>query len=181
MTPEFDPSRAIIFDFARGQMRDDEGSARLNLPAAALVRLCEQAGPEARKDFAQSLGSEMGRRIVAQLGQRASEASLEVWAAHLGGQLALLGLGDLSIEQWGRALVLSVEGAPAGTTEMVGQLLAASLQRALGRDAEVVAFALDERTAYLVVSADTARKVAELVGTGAGLGQVVESLHEGAA
>ena len=87
----------------------------------------------------------------------------------------------LSIEQWGRALVLSVEGAPAGTTEMVGQLLAASLQRALGRDAEVVAFALDERTAYLVVSADTARKVAELVGTGAGLGQVVESLHEGAA
>ncbi|HXS15815.1 MAG TPA: hypothetical protein VN764_01415 [Polyangiaceae bacterium] len=181
MTPRFDPTKAILFDLARGQMRDDEGNARLNLPAALLVRLCEQAGPAAAQDFAQSLGSDVGRRIESRLGQHIKTASLEEWTDHLGGQLALLGLGDLSVERWGQALTFVVSSAPAGCTTFIGQLLGAALQRALARQVELVAFAEQSITKYLLVAPDTAAKVSALVQSGQGIGQVVEQLKQGAA
>ena len=37
---------------------------------------------------------------------------------HLGGELALLGLGSLGLERWGRALVLTVEGAPSANSSI---------------------------------------------------------------
>jgi len=181
MTPRFDPTKAILFDLARGQMRDDEGNARLNLPAALLVRLCEQAGPSAAQDFAQSLGSEVGRRIESRLGQHVKTASLEEWTDHLGGQLALLGLGNLSVERWGQALTFVVTQAPAGVTTVVGQLLGAALQRALARQVQLVAFSEESQTTYLLVAPDTADKVTALAQAGQGLGQVVQQLKQGAA
>ncbi len=181
MTTEFDPSRALVFDLNQGTLRDDEGNARVNLPAAALLRLCEQAGPEAQKDFAQSLGSDLGRRIFERLEKGGTHASLELWASHLGGHLALIGLGDLSIEQWGKALVLSVSDHPKTASELVGQLLRAALQRALGRDTALVSFESGTKTSYLVVAPQTENKVKTMVQGGAGLGQVIEQLHRGAA
>jgi hypothetical protein len=181
MTPRFDPTKAILFDLARGQMRDDEGNARLNLPAALLVRLCEQAGPAATQDFAQSIGSEVGRRIESRLGQHVKTASLEEWTDHLGGQLALLGLGNLSAQRWGQALSFVVTQAPAGCTTVIGQLLGAALQRALGRQVQLVAFSEDSQTTYLLVAPDTAAKVTTLAQAGQGIGQVVQQLKQGAA
>lgn len=181
MTPRFDPTRAIKFDLARGQMRDDEGTARVNLPAHVLLRLCEQAGESAQKDFAQGLGSDVGRRIVERLGKAMQDASVEAWTEHLGGQLALLGLGDLSIEQWGKALVLVIDGAPQGTASIVGPLLGAAITRASGRSVQLIAFENESSVSYLVVSAEGALHALELMRSGAGLGQVVEQLHRGAA
>jgi len=181
MTPHFDPTRAIIFDIARGQMRDDEGSERLNIPAQALLRLLEQAGTDAQKDFAQSLGSDLGRRMVDRLGKNLSDASLPLLTEHLGGQLALIGLGDLSIEQWGPALVLSVSGTPQGFTPMTGQLLGAALQRVFSRQVQLVAFEKGTTIAYLVVSEIAAARVAALKASGASLGQVIDQLQKGAA
>lgn len=181
MTPRFDPTRAIKFDLARGQMRDDEGNPRVNLPAHVVLRLCEQAGESAQKDFALGLGSDVGRRIVERLGQTLTDASVEAWAEHLGGQLALLGLGDLGIEQWGKALVFIVDGAPAGTSSLVGQLLGAAVTRASGRSVQLIAFEQESTISYLVVSAEAALRALDLMRSGAGLGQVVEQLHRGAA
>ena len=179
MTPRFDPTRAIVYDLAQGQLRDDEGSSRLNLPVDLLARLLEQAGPQATSDFAASLGTELGRRVADRMGETAVGASVEAWAEHLGGQVALLGLGNLSVEQWGKALILRVAGAPQGMTGVLTLLLQSALQRALGRDVRLLHFDGKEGAGFLVVAPSTAQRAQSLVDGGASLGQVVEQLHQG--
>jgi hypothetical protein len=181
MTPRFDPTRAIIYDLAMGQLKDDEGVARLNLPFHLLLRLCEQAGADAAADFAQSLGGELGRRVQDRLGKQTGTADMAAWAEHLGGQLALVGLGGLQIERWGRALVLRMAGAPEGASALLASVLTGALQRGLGRDMAAVAFEDDETIAYLILSRDSAARARNLREAGQGLGQVVEQLHRGAA
>ncbi len=181
MTPRFDPTRAIIYDLARGQLRDDEGASRLNLPAHLLLRLCEHAGHEASSEFSRALGAELGRRVADKLGREKDTANVEVWTEHLGGQFALIGLGDLKVEQWGRALVLRITDAPKGMSHIIEGVLEGALQRGLSRKATVVGFDRDGELECLVVSDETAGRVRALAQDGAGLGQVVEELHKGAA
>lgn len=180
MTPRFDPTRAVVFDWARGQLRDDEGASRLNLPASLVLRLLESAGASASRDFAFGLGTELGRRISDRLGKDAERAPLSAWAEHLGGQLALLGLGDLQLDRWGRALVLRVVGAPSSSENVLTAVFEGVLQRGLGRSAEVVAFTREGNSAevhYLVLSAASAVRARELREAGSSLGQVIETLH----
>lgn len=180
-TPRFDPSRSILVDLARGQLRDDEDAARVNLPAHLLSRLCEQAGEHATRDFSSALGTELGRRIKDRLGNAVEKATTEEWVEHLGGQLALVGLGDLSMEQWGKALVLRVVGSPAGLTEVVSGVLCGTLSRALGRNISTVSFESEDGTAFLILTQSAAEKVQKLADAGAGLGEAVDQLHRGAA
>lgn len=181
MTPRFDPTRAIIYDLARGQLRDDEGASRLNLPAHLLLRLCDHAGHEGTSEFARALGAELGRRVADKLGSGKDAANVEVWTEHLGGQVALVGLGDMKVEQWGRALVLRISGAPPGMTKILEGVLEGALQRGLSRKATVIGFERDNETEFLVVSDETAPRIRALSQSGSSLGQVVEELHRGAA
>lgn len=181
MTPRFDPTRAIIYDLARGQLRDDEGASRLNVPAHLLLRLCEHAGPDCSRDFARSLGEELGRRVADKLSQERQSASVEVWTEHLGGQLALVGLGDLKVEQWGRALVLRVAGAPKGIATLLEGVLEGALHRGLGRKVSPVSFERGDEIEFLILSDDAAPRAQALRQEGSTLGQIVEALHKGAA
>jgi hypothetical protein len=178
MTPRFDPTRAIIYDLTGGQLRDDEGVSRVNLPIHQLVRLLEQAGADSTADFGRGLGSDLGRRIASKLEKT---SGIDAFTEHLGGHVALLGLGCLTVERWGKALVLRVAGVPEGAEALLGAVLEGALQRALGRQVATVAFASDKSTGYLVVSSATADRVRGLRSAGEGLGQVVEQLHRGAA
>ena len=181
MTPRFDPTRAIVYDLACGQLRDDEGASRLNLPTHLLLRLCEHAGEQGTSEFAHALGDDLGRRLADQLGDERTNADIEAWTEHLGGQVALVGLGDLKVEQWGRALVLRISGAPEGTTKILEGVLEGALQRGLSRQTRLVGFDRDGETEFLVLSSDAADRVRSMAQTGAGLGQIVEELHKGAA
>jgi len=179
MTPRFDPTRAIVYDLSRGQLRDDEGQARLNVPYFQLHRLCEQAGVEATADFGQALGGDIGRRIRERLGSNVDVADVSVWTEHLGGHLALLGLGDLTLERWGRALVVRVSGAPAGSASLLSAVVTGALQRGLGRNVQIVPFEVEDAVALLVLSPETAGRARALREAGESLGRVVEQLHRG--
>jgi hypothetical protein len=181
MTPRFDPTRAIVYDLARGQLRDDEGASRLNLPVHLLVRLCESAGADAARDFGYALGEELGRRIADRMGDDRTGASIEEWTEHLGGQIALVGLGNLSVERWGKALVLRVAGPALGTLTLLEAVLAGCIQRGLGRQVSVVGFERGAEAEFLVLSGEGADKARQLAEGGAQLGHIVEELHKGAA
>jgi len=177
MIPRFDPTRAVVFDFARGRMRDEEGEARVNLPASALVRLFDSAGEPATRAFAAEIGVELGRRMLGRFRDDAKVAPLETWADHLGGQVALLGLGDLSVERWGRALVFRVRGVPRDLEGVVGVLLEAALHRVFGHEVRLPGFAQGQDAAFLAVSPATAERVYQLAAAGGGLTQAIEALH----
>ena len=181
MTQRFDPTRAIVFDLARGQLRDSEGARRLNLPNDLVLRLYRESAPEVRRDFAQALGTDLGRRVSDSFGSAVRAESVEAWTEHLGGQLALIGLGNLRVERWGKGLVLRVEGSPVETAQLLKEVLSGALQRGLGGEIALVAFEDVDSIAYLVLSPESARQAEELVQQGKSLSGVLESLHQGAA
>ncbi len=135
----FDASHGLTFDLARGNVQGEGGSTRVILPADVLATLLAAAGDDATRTAGSALGEAMGKRVASRLGEGpegARAASLEGFAEHLGGELALAGLGSLGLERWGRALVLVVDHAPLGPDgdALLGAVLASALSAATARE-----------------------------------------------
>lgn len=169
----------MSFDLARGRV--ECGGEHVLVPADALVDLCKQAGSEAVTDFGRRLGTAAGRRVAERLGDGAPGATLEEVLDHLGGELALLGLGSLGLERWGRALVLVVEGGPFGQQLdlLLGAVLEGALQRAFGRDCRAAKLARDDRTVrFLIASSNAASLVSQWLGAGVSYGDALTRLQQ---
>ena len=178
MATRFNPSGSVSFDLARGRV--DCGGEHVLVPADALIDLCRHAGDDAVTDFGRRLGTAAGRRVAERLGDGASSATLEEVLDHLGGELALLGLGSLGLERWGRALVLSVDGAPFGQQldRLLGATLEGALQRAFGRDCHATKLVRDDRRVrFLIGNANLAGKVSEWLGSGLSYGEALTRLQ----
>jgi hypothetical protein len=146
----FDPSKAVTFDLTQGLVHRDahhEGTAvtrggdpaaqpvpQVLVPADALVALASAAGKEATETFARALGSAVGRRIAARLAGNAGASPVEVVVEHLAGELAVGGLGSLTLERWGLAAVLVMDPSPLAAAEpaMLEALVGAAVHEAVG-------------------------------------------------
>lgn len=184
----FDPSQAVTFDLARGQVHLEGAPARVLLPADALGELLGVAGEGAARKLGRALGAPLGDRVASRLGgsrgatEAVRHATLEEVLEHLGGEFALAGLGALSLERWGRAMVFAVEGSPmagAGDALLAG-VLEGALGAATGREVAVVPVEREgSRARLLVASEGAARKVRDLLASGARFAEAVARLHDG--
>jgi hypothetical protein len=182
MATRFNPSGSVSFDLVRGRV--DCGGEHVLVAADALVDLCRAAGDEAVSDFGRRLGTAVGRRIAERLGDGASSATMEEVLDHLGGELAVAGLGSLGLERWGRALVLTIDGSPFGQQldRLLGAVLEGALQRAFGRDCRAAKLMRDDRQVrFLITNPSSADKVAEWVGSGQSYGDVLARLQNAGA
>jgi hypothetical protein len=178
MATRFNPSGSVSFDLVRGRV--DCGGEHVLVPADALVDLCRAAGDEAVSDFGRRLGTAVGRRIADRLGDGASAASMEEVLDHLGGELAVLGLGSLALERWGRALVLIIDGSVfvQQLDRLLGAVLEGALQRAFGRDCHAVWLMRDDRKVrFLIANAASADKVIQWIGAGSSYGDALTRLQ----
>lgn len=180
----FDPTKAVTFDLAQGLVHLEDAPGRLLVPATALSTLAQAAGPEARAAFAKALGEPLGVRVARRFtgDSGVKEASVEAVVDHLGGELALAGLGSLSLERWGRALLFTVDQSPLAKDEageaLLGEVLAAALQRATGRDVRCVPLMNDHvRVRLLVTGAAAAEKARAWLRDGVSWGDVLARLH----
>jgi hypothetical protein len=179
----FDPSQAVSFDLAHGHVEVGDGPRRVLVPAEALVALGRAAGEEATGAFARALGEPAGRRLAARIGDAAA-APLDALVDHLGGELAVLGLGSLGLERWGRALVLTVDHGPLGAEgdALLAAVLAAALGAATGREVRCATLSRDgERARFVVTGAAGAEKVAAWQRDGVAWGDILVRLHAPAA
>jgi hypothetical protein len=187
--PRFDPSNAITFDLASGLVHLDGAPARLLVPAPALGHLCAAAGPEATAAFGRAMGEAMGRRVALRFGGDAGDpgagarqATVEGMVDHLGGEIALAGLGSLGLERWGRALVAVLDQSPLGAAgdRMVEAVLGGALAAATGRDARALFLGRDEvRARFLVGGEAGAAKVRGWLDEGVPWGDALVRLHGG--
>jgi hypothetical protein len=178
MATRFNPSGSVSFDLVRGRV--DCGGEQVLVAADALVDLCRAAGDEAVSDFGRRLGTAIGRRVADRLGDAASSAGLEEVLEHVGGELALVGLGSLGLERWGRALVLTIDGGPFGAQldRLLGAVLEGALQRAFGRDCQAAKLMRDDRQVrFLIASASAAGKVNQWLGAGVSYGDALTRLQ----
>jgi hypothetical protein len=181
MATRFNPSGSVSFDLVRGHV--DCGGAHVLIAADALIDLCRAAGDEAVSDFGRRLGTTLGRRLAERLGDGASSTSLEDVLVHLGGELAVMGLGSLGLERWGRALVLTIEGGPFGQQldRLLGAVLEGALQRGFGRDCRAIKLMRDDRQVrFLIANPTSASKVSEWLGSGVSYGDALTRLQANA-
>lgn len=186
----FDPSQAVTFDLERGLVHRDGAPSGVLAPAQALAALCAAAGPEATAAFARSVGAAMGRRVAARLaaGPEGSvpgpaavrAASPEAVVDHLGGEIALAGLGALGLERWGRALVLILDRCPVGpeASGFLEALLEGALDAAAGRAVRAVVIDRDAvRARVFVGGGDAVGRVRAWLAAGVGWGEALVKLH----
>jgi hypothetical protein len=178
VTP-FDPTQAVRFDLPRGAVRAGRSDdLALLVPAAALAELARSAPPEASAAFGRALGAAIGRRAGARLGD-ARSASLEDFVTQLAGEAAVAGLGVLTVERWGRALVVAFEGFPLGEA-MLAPVVGAALEAATGRKTTCVVLSRSPALARLLVTSEAvASKVRGWLSSGVAWGDALARLQEG--
>lgn len=177
----FDPTKAVTFDLTRGIVRLDDDSARILVPASALLSLAKAAGPQAATAFARSIGEPLGARVAARLSgaDALRAASPETVVDHLGGEVALVGLGSLALERWGRALLLVVERSPLAQDDasLLGGVLEGALQGATGRAVHCVLLNGGAHCRFLITGEAAAHKAREWLAGGVSWGEVLARLH----
>lgn len=178
----FDPSQALTFDLAHGLVHLEGAPSRLLVPADGLLVLARAAGPAAVAAFGRSLGDAMGRRVASRLAEAEGVrgATVEVVVEHLGGELALAGLGSLGLERWGRALVMVVDQSPLGAEGdgLLEAVLAAALEAAAGREARALLLGRDAvRARFLIAGSAGIEKVRAWLGEGVAWGDALVRLH----
>jgi hypothetical protein len=179
MSEPFNPAHAVRFDLGSGRVTlgGGEGSEpRVLVPADALRHLCASAGADGLTDFGRSVGTDIGHRVAARVGATSSVSAV---VEHLGGDLALAGLGSLGAEVWGQALVFTVVGSPLGKEgdALLAAVLEGALQRALARDAVVVPIdRTDGKARLVVVSRATGARVRQWLSDGVSWGDALSRL-----
>jgi hypothetical protein len=179
--PSFDPTHAVRFDLPRGSVHTERDGARMLLvPAAALDDLVLAASPEALEALGRSMGVAIGRRAAARIGDPQG-ASIEGFVTQIAGEAAVAGVGALSVERWGRALIIVVEGSPLAGT-LLGAVVGAAMEAASGRRVSCALLTRDERVArFFVGSEGGCARLKEWIGSGATWGEALVKLHGGAA
>jgi|SRR4051812_47456834 hypothetical protein len=185
--PPFDASKAVTFDLSRGQIQKDEAEARLLVSAEALLSFCHAAGADATAAFGRAIGDSFGSAVARRFertGSSARAAAVESVVDHLAGELALGGFGALSLERWGRALVLVVDGGPGGGEgdKLLAPLLAAAVSKATKTEARCVRLSRDgNRARFLITGAKGADQIRGWLLSGVSWGEALVRLHPPAA
>jgi hypothetical protein len=175
----FNPTHAIRFDLQRGSVRSGDGDERLLLvSSAALMDLARSAPSEAVEALGFALGSAVGRRASARIGDP-SGSSTEDFVTQLAGEIALAGLGVLSVERWGRALVVVLDESPLLGT-LVVPFVTAALKGASKRNVYGVLLAHGPRAARVLISSERAvDRVRGWIASGVSWGDAIAKLHGG--
>jgi hypothetical protein len=173
----FNATQSVRFDLAHGAVRAGASDDRLLLvPLAALMDLARSAPNEAVEALGSALGSAIGRGAARRIAN-ATESSLEEFVTQLAGEAALAGIGLLSLERWGRALVVVLEDSPL-FAPMVSPLVGAAVQAATGRNVSTALLSLDERSARVLVSSEGAiARVRAWIASGVPWGDAITKLH----
>jgi hypothetical protein len=175
----FDPTHAVRFDLPRGSVRaGNEGDRVLLVPTSALDDIVLSAPPEAVEALGRALGSAIGRRAAGRM-RDPQAAAVDDFVTQLAGEAAVAGVGVLSIERWGRALVVVVEDSPLVGT-LLGPLVSSAVEAASGRRVWCTLLSRDEHVARILVGGERAvGRVREWIASGLAWNEALAKLHGG--
>jgi hypothetical protein len=175
----FDPTHAVRFDLPQGRVlagNAGEGERVLLVPSAAIDDIALSAPPEAVAALGHALGAAIGRRAAARMGDP-QNASMETFVTQLAGEAAIAGVGALSVERWGRAMVVVVEGSPLNGT-LLAPLVGAAIEAASGRGVSCTLLSRDEHVARLLVGGERGvARVREWMAAGVPWGEALAKLQ----
>jgi len=176
----FDATHAIQFDLTQGSVCAGGQNERLVLvPSSALSDLVASGGEQAAETLGRKLGGAIGSGAAARVTDLPN-ASIETFVTQLAGQAAILGVGSLSLERWGRALVVVLERCPLASA-LIAPLVAAAFETASGRQVWCLLLAHEQQTARVLVASKSAvARADQWLRSGVSWRDAVSRLHGGA-
>lgn len=172
----YDPSGAVTFDLARGRVGMEKAPDMILAPREALHKLCEAAGPEAAQTFGRVMGRLMGQRVIDGTPDFA-KASPEQFIDRAHVEFALVGLGVVTLERWGNALLFVVDDAPLPTS-VVAAILTGYMQAVTARKVACVPIMADKKRArFFATDPSLAGTLISWLKQGASWGEVLLRLH----
>jgi hypothetical protein len=152
----------------------------LLVPANALARLVAAASEEALEALGHALGDAIGRRARARL-LDVTQSSIETVVTQLAGEAALAGIGALSVERWGRAIVVLVEGSPL-SPPLLAPLVASTLEATFGRRVWCALLSGEREPARVLVASERGtERVRNWIASGVPWGDALRRLQGDAA
>ncbi len=177
----FDPGGYYAFDLAKGAVHTRHGERVLVLSTDVIGPLVSNAAKHGDLTAVRALGKHIGEDAARSLGREAKLCTPEAVLTHASGVLALLGWGALTLERWGKALVLTLSGAPQLDADRLGlaALLGGMLTCLGGRD--VACVPVEAGAHFVIVHPSIAETVWGWAKEGSELGQIVARLSQEAA
>ena len=176
----FDPTHSVRFDLPRGSVIAGEEERHVLLPCAALNDLVLIAGTEAAAAVGRALGSTIGKRIATRLGGVAGlrGSAIEDVVRDLAGELATLGLGLVSVERWGRALVVAIDRPAIADLPFLASILEGTLEAASEAPVRCTSLGREAGTARVLVTSESGvARARAMLDTGAAWGDVLARLQ----
>jgi hypothetical protein len=171
----------VTFDLATGQVRSGADERLVLVPPAALDDLASSVSLEAATRFARAIGVAIGKRVARKLGfiDGVLGASLEAFVSELALEVALSGWGSLSIERWGRAMIVAVEHTPVADHRLIAVLVEGAIETASGKAAHGVSLrSLGGGVARILVASEkTAERARGWIAEGVSGQEVISRLQ----
>lgn len=177
--PAFDPNGAVRFDLTNGSASDARGTKFVLVPSSALEAL-DRTTPGALAHIGSEVGRACGARILAKLGAESEvrAATLDVIVTHLAGELAIAGLGAVSLEQWGKALVVVLNSPNVNSDGFLAAALAGAVSVAAGRDVCMIPIGREGTTArFYIGTQQTMIRCRSLVSSGKTWMEILQALQ----
>ena len=181
--PTFDPKHAIVFDLARGATHDASKGRLLLVPASALNDVVKGSEERARR-LGNAIGKACGTRVAARLGGGDSvrKATIEAVVTELAGELSVGGVGLVTLERWGKALVVAVENCGVEDDFLLAGIVEGSLSSAVGKQVHSAVLSRQGGVARVLVSSEvTCKKVQGFLASGTPWGDILAKLSAGGA
>jgi hypothetical protein len=175
----FDP-RVVRIEVQTGVVRASNGERVVLVSAAALDELAREVGSDVTLGLGRAIGRAIGSAAAHSLGgaQAVASAPLEEVTQHLAEELALHGVGALSIERWGRALVLALLTPAIEADELLSAVLEGALSASTGRETPCMPLGRDLDVArVLVANRRTIAAARSWMSNGATWGEVLARLN----
>jgi hypothetical protein len=186
----FNPQRSVLFDLGQGAVRLTAGEPQVLVSASVIAALAD-AHPDPRP-LGRALGGEIAERAILRVrrgppppgspeGLRAYD--LREVVELVGGEMALVGLGNLRVERWGAALVFALE--PCALDARADRLLEGVIEGAVagagGRIVHAAIIDRDEKWARFLVANDAvAARAAEMHRAGTAFPEILATIQSDA-
>ena len=152
-----DLTHAVRFDLPRGSVHGAGEERGVLLPASVFAELFLAAGPEVAVSIAFQMGQSMGKRVAQRLGGRDGvwEATLEGVVTALAAEISLAGLGALSLERWGKAMLFVIHNGPVIEAKFFAALFEGAVASSTGSPAKCAVVASDPGGMRILVASAT--------------------------
>jgi hypothetical protein len=178
---KFDPTRAVTFDVAKGTVKTGDDGRVVLVPGSTLRDALEALGDTGARALGLGVGRAAGQHTMATIGsiQKVREAALDTVVTQLAGELSIRGIGLMSMERWGRIMVLSIENPVASSPEFLAGVIEGAFVTSTGRELRTTCIDKGSPTRILLSNQALATKARGLIQEGQDFAAVIARLQEG--